>query len=255
MKFISLGTIDIKILIPVFGAITTIIYGVFIRYNPKLEILLLNPFLQTIYVTLGMILAFIPFLIMKHKSKDNKIYNEQLIKSEYYRKIKDSKNAIKKAKFKKYRFIFYSTLIVFFQSLSTVLFSQYFIYNFWIFDVVFMSLFSYLILKTKYYKHQFISIIIIVILGFGFNIIKYFQLDDTEDKLNVFGIFIQLFSEICYCLGGIFWKYTMEKTYCNPYELCFFGGVMEFILYSICLIIFCRFKLTLYGIPHPDNLI
>ena len=46
----------------------------------------------------------------------------------------------------------------------------------------------------------------------------------------------------------------MEKTYCNPYELCFFGGVMEFILYSICLIIFCRFKLTLYGIPHPDNL-
>ena len=97
--------------------------------------------------------------------------------------------------------------------------------------------------------------IIIVILGIGLNIIKYFQLDDTEDKLNVFGIFIQLFSEICYCLGGIFWKYTMEKTYCNPYELCFFGGVMEFILYSICLIIFCRFKLTLYGIPHPDNLI
>ena len=130
MKFISLGTIDIKILIPVFGAITTIIYGVFIRYNPKLEILLLNPFLQTIYVTLGMILAFIPFLIMKYKSKrDNKIYNEQLIKSEYYRKIKDRKNAIKKTKFKKYRFIFYSTLIVFFQSLSNLLLAQYFIYN------------------------------------------------------------------------------------------------------------------------------
>ena len=35
-----------------------------------------------------------------------------------------------------------------------------------------MSLFSFLILKTKYYKHQFISMIIIVILGLGLNIIS-----------------------------------------------------------------------------------
>ena len=227
------------------------------EYIPKYDILNLNPFLLYMYVALGMILAFIPFLIIKYKSKrENKIYNEQIIKSELYKQLKDNKDVIKKMKFKKYRFILYSAILSLSPKLlRALIYSTNFIYNLSFFDIIIMSLFSFLILKIKYYKHQFISMIIIVILGFGFNIIKYFQLDDTEDKLNVFGIFIQLFSEICYCLGGIFWKYTMEKTYCNPYELCFFGGVMEFILYSIYLIIFCRFKLTLYGIPHPDNLI
>ena len=257
MKFISLGTIDIKILIPVFGAITSIIYGVFMPYSPKILILIQNPFLQNIYVTLGMILAFIPFLIIRYKSKAaNKIYNnKKLTKSKLYKKLIVSKNIITKTRCKKFRFIFYSTIFDFLQTLSRVLFANYFIYNFWIFDIIFMSLFSFLILKTKYYKHQFISMIVIVILGLGLNIITYFQLDDTEDRFTLFGIFIQFISEICYCLGGIIWKYSMEKTYCDPYELCLFEGVFGFILYSICLVIFCRFELTVFGNKHPDNLI
>ena len=157
MKFISLGTINIKFLIPVVGGIINLIHNYFIRYSPKIEIINQNHFLETIYATIKMFFAFIPFLIIKYKTKaDNKIYNEQLIKSEYYRKIKDRKNAIKKAKFKKYRFILYSTLIVFLESLLATFFTQYFVYNLWIFEITFMSIFSYLILKTKYYKHQFI---------------------------------------------------------------------------------------------------
>ena len=142
MKFITLGTINIKFLIPVVGGIINLIHNYFIRYSPKIEIINQNHFLETIYASIKMFFAFIPFLIIKYKTKaDNKIYNEQLIKSEYYRKIKDRKNAIKKTKFKKYRFILYSTLIVFFQSLSNLLLAQYFIYNIWFFDIIFMSLF------------------------------------------------------------------------------------------------------------------
>ena len=210
-------------------------------------------------MALGMILAFIPFLIIKYKTKAEKkiYYNKQLIKSKLYNELIVSKNAITKVKCKKFRFVFYSTLIVFLQSLLTILFTNYFVYNFWIFDIIFMSLFSFLFLKTKYYKHQFISMISIVILGLGLNIITYFKyvnIDDTEDKLNILNLFIQFISEIFYSLIIILWKYNMEKNYCNPYELCFLEGVFEFIINSICLIIFCRFELSANGIQHPDNL-
>ena len=87
MKFISLGTIDIKFLIPVFGGIVGLISNIFMDYNPKIVIILYNPFLLSIYSTCGMILDFIPFLIIKYKSKKtNKIYNEKIIKSELYNK-------------------------------------------------------------------------------------------------------------------------------------------------------------------------
>ena len=119
-----------------------------------------------------------------------------------------------------------------------------------------MSLFSYLILKTKYYKHQFISIIIIVILGFGLNIIIYFQLDDTEeDGLNFLYIFIQFIIELCLCLDGVIMKYNLEKNYCEPYEFSLWEGVFGFILYSICLAVFCLFKLSVNDIKYPDILI
>ena len=133
MKFISLGIIDIKFLIPVLGGIIYLIYKIFIRYSPKIGIIDENPFLESIYIALGMILAFIPFLIFKHKSKvTNKIYNEKIIKSELYNKLKDKKDIIKKTKFKKYRFILYSTVFDFLDTLLVTLFNQYFAYNFWI---------------------------------------------------------------------------------------------------------------------------
>ena len=148
MKIISLGIIDRHFLIPILGGIIGLMYDIFIIYSPKYEIIVENPILDNIYVTFGMILAFIPFLILKNKSKaENKKYNEQIINSELYRKLKDSKDVFKKTKFKKYRFIIYSTL---FDSFQTLLISFLtFVYNLWIFDIIFISLFSFLILKTK----------------------------------------------------------------------------------------------------------
>ena len=105
-----------------------------------------------------------------------------------------------------------------------------------------MSLFSFLILKTKYYKHQFISMIFIVILGLGLNIIAYLKLDAIEENvLNFFDIFIKFIAEICVCLSVTLWKYNMENNYCNPYELCFWEGIFGFIIFSICLVSFCIF--------------
>ena len=254
MKIISLGIIDRHFLIPILGGIIGLMYDIFIIYSPKYEIIVENPILDNIYVTFGMILAFIPFLILKNKSKaENKKYNEQISKSELYRKLKDSKDVFKKTKFKKYRFIIYSTL---FDSFQTLLISFLtFVYNLWIFDIIFISLFPFLILKTKYYNHQFISMIFIVVLGLGLNIISYFKYDNTGEQLKSFDIFLQFISEICFCLSAVIRKYNMEKNYCNPYELCFWEGFFGFILHSICLTVFCLFALSANGIQHPNNLI
>ena len=251
MKFISIGTIDIKFLIPVVGGLVGLIYRIFIVKSPKLGIIKQNPFLRSMYVTFGMILALIPLLIIKYKSK---VGNDgQIIKSEYLKQLKDSKDAIKKTKCKKFRFILYSTIFDFLQTLLISL--VYFVYNLWIFDIIIMSLFSFLILKTKYYKHQFISMIFIIILGFGLNIIAYFKFDKTGDVIKSFSTLMQFISEISVCLMVVIMKYNMEKNYCNPYELCFWEGVFGFILNLIFLVIFCQFEISLYGIKHPDNLI
>ena len=256
MRFISLGTIDIKILIPVLGGIITLIFTSFIGYSPKIEIIELNPFLLCIYSTLGMILAFIPFLIIKYKSKrENKINNKLLIESKLYKKLIVSKNVFRKTRFKKFRFILYSTFLDFFQTLLATIFIPSYLYNLWIFDIILMSLFSFLILKTKFYKHQFISMIVIVVLGLGLNILGYFTFDNTGAELKSFDIFIQFIIEIFFCIMIVIMKYNMEKNYCNPYELCLWEGVFGFILYSICLTIFCKFELSVYGIKHPDNLV
>ena len=69
MKFISLGIIDIKFLIPIFGGIISLIYNFCIKYSPKIGIIGENTFLESIYTSLGMILAFIPYLIIKKKVK------------------------------------------------------------------------------------------------------------------------------------------------------------------------------------------
>ena len=231
MKFISLGIIDRRIWITFFGSIITLAYVFGMEYIPKYDILNLNPFLLYMYVALGMILAFIPFLIIKYKSKrENKIYNEQIIKSELYKQLKDNKDVIKKMKFKKYRFILYSAILSLSPKLlRALIYSTNFIYNLSFFDIIIMSLFSFLILKIKYYKHQFISMIIIVISGFGFNLIEYFEYNNTEYVLNFLVIFIEFISEVCFCLKVVIWKYNMEKNYCDPYELCFLEGIFEFI--------------------------
>ena len=97
--------------------------------------------------------------------------------------------------------------------------------------------------------------IVIVILGLGLNIITYFNVNGTENRLKPIDIFIKLISEISFCLLIVINKYNLEKNYANPYELCFLEGILEFIIFSICLAVFCLFRLSANDIKHPDNLI
>jgi hypothetical protein len=95
--------------------------------------------------------------------------------------------------------------------------------------------------------------IIIIILGFILNIIKYFNLGDTKNKLDPFELSMKLLSEICLSLSMVIVKYNMEKTYCSPYEICIWEGLISLILNIIILVIVNQLRVTISGIEYPNN--
>ena len=251
MKYIKFGKINKKFLIPVFGGFIVLVYKLTIPNVPKNEIISKNPFIINIYVSLGMLFALIPFIILKHRSKASSVsetQTESKLKFEllYNEQYLDNSSL-------KLKLILYSTTFDFLQGLLLNLFCSEFVYNLWIFDIILMSLFSYLILKMKLYNHQFFSMIIIIIFGFMLNIIVYFKLDDNDKKLNFLEIFIKFLCEICLSLNMVIIKYNMVKTYCSPYVICFYQGLFDLILNVIVLIIINLSGVVIAGIKYPDN--
>ena len=256
MKCINFGDVNKRLLIPIFGGIIRLIYIFLVHRNPKYEIATKNPFILNIYTSVGMIFSFIPYLILKYRSKTKSIssnasqiqskLNIEFIHSDLYEEIEIDQS-------KKYKLIICSSIFDFLQVLLLTIFCIYCNYNLWIFDILFMSLFSSLILKTKLYKHQYFSMIIIIILGFILNIIKYFNLGDTKNRLNPFELSMKLLSEICLSLSMVIVKYNMEKTYCSPYEICIWEGLICLILNIIILVIVNQLRVTISGIEYPNN--
>ena len=126
----------------------------------------LDPFIFDINKSFGFSLSFILFIIYKirNKRKNNKA-NQLLIKQNNINKISCKK---------KYLWILLLSIVVF---ISMFLDSYFWInvdnyINLWTFYIVFLSLFSYLILKNKLYKHHYISIITITIIILLNNIIS-----------------------------------------------------------------------------------
>ena len=269
MVIISIGIIKAKIFIPIFGGLIRLLGNEYRSTNPKFENLIQNPFLLSIYTEIGMILAFIPLLIIKKRTKKRvqdeivkeqaKVKNDKLIiRYEYY-------DIYQKTKYEKYKLIFISTILDFSQTILVYLFCMKFIYNLWIFDIIFISLFSYLILKTKLYKHQYFSMISIILLGFGLNIIQFFKKevdnnDNDNDNQNIFSEIISKFiGELCFCLNVVINKYNMEKIFCTSYEICMWEGLINLILFSICFVVLNviggKEGINIAGVEYPNNLL
>ena len=210
MKFISFVKVNKKFLIPLMGGIITLIIKYPINLNPKIDIISQNPFILNIYISIGMILAFVPYLILNYRIKKPKIKsNESQNKSKLNVELIAKDDYIfHKTKFNKYKLIFLSTIFDFTQTLLATIYCSGCVYNLWIFDIIFINIFSYFILKTKLYKHQYFSIIIIIILGLILNIIEYFKFDE-EEKINIFEIIMKFISEICLSFSIVISKYNI----------------------------------------------
>ena len=253
MKFIKFGKFDKKFLIPIVGGIIQLIFKYFEKNNPKYEILLQNPFLLSIYSSMGMVLAFIPYLILKYKSKSsNNISDDEPQDQSNLNLVHINQSIFEKIKNSKYKYILFQEIFDFLQTISIYFFCMDIFYNFWTFDIIFISLFSYLILKIKFYRHQYISMIIITILGILLNVLEYFK--RGEKDFDFLGIFMSFLCEIFLSILIVIAKYNMEKKYFSPYEISLWIGLIGVILYIIVLLIINKLKLEIAGIKHPDNI-
>ena len=206
---ISLGQFNKNIIFPILGGIICFFISI-ILYKSKLSD---YPIILCLSSSSGMSLSFILLIIYNHK---NKIINETIIEKE------------KKSLFiEKIKFILICASLDFTETLLLDIFCVDLKVNLWIFDIIFLVLFSYSIFEIKIYKHHYLSIFVIIITGIIIDIISGYYNDFSKN------IFIKLFAEILISFDVVMCKYAMDRKYCSPYEMCCYTGFFELILYSL----------------------
>lgn len=226
-NYISLGTLDKYIIIIIIGGIGKF-FGGFI--TSKFGNLINNhPLILGINGALGMSLSLFPFIFIRISlRKANK--NEIKLKQNKLIYTNTSKLYYRKMRIQKYLLILLSSILDFGQKFLTYLYIESIENNFWIFDTLFVNVFSIFILKIKLYKFQYLSLLIIILLGLILNIINLYNL--SGKALTVLIIFA---IEIMYSLKNVINKYSMEFNFCIPYEIGFYEGFFALIIYILLL--------------------
>ena len=107
--------------------------------------------------------------------------------------------------------------------------------NSWILEIVFILLFSYLILKFKPCNYHYISVIIIVVLGIILDLVNENLQNDIKNYFFI--LLMKYIREIIYSFHETINKYAMETKFYSVYELCFYNGLINAILLIIFSII------------------
>ena len=233
MAIISFGNINKKILFAIFGGIFKLLSDLlikFLRKSKKIEIRE-HPFILGINAGLGYCISFIPFLIFKRNYEYLKQKNFDVDKKLIYNETDDYFLEKREKKFRPWLIIAFCD---FFQKLLSFIYIS--LYNFWMFDILFILIFSHFILKVKLYKHHFISLMLIIIFGIIINIIYNIYEEISEEFF--FKILNTFIIEIIFSLQIVVAKYAMEYKLSSPYEICLFEGVFILVINLILLIIF-----------------
>ena len=230
MALISLGKINKYIIFAFLGGIAKSIAGTLLYiYKNKLK---KYPFMLGLNAGLGMTFSLIPELCLKIKNKGKNNINSSLvdkqlaINNEYYENYDKGK-----LRLKKFYIILLSAFLDCFQKVLVFLFSYSIDNNVWIFNIIFLSIFSMCILKTKLYKHQIYSSLIMVILGIFLNILILKDMQANKIPALLLSIFIEIIYSLCIVVN----KYGMEFCFCSPYEMSFYEGLFELIFNVIFL--------------------
>ena len=189
----------------------------------------LHPIIYNISISFGYSLSFILFIIFRIRNKrKNK-------KTKYMHNRQNNINKI--SWIKKFLWILLVSIIYFIAMTSESIYwingNNYI--NLWTVYIIFLSLFSYLILKKKLYKHHYVSIIIIAIIGFLYNII-YNKFSFENLKNNYIYYLTSNLNLILYCLIYVLNKYYMLYKYMKSYEILFIQGLIILVLSIITLI-------------------
>ena len=243
-SLISFGEINKNILYPIFGGLSKLIAEL-ILYESNAQINK-HPIILGLATGLGMFLSLIPYFILKKRSKSKNKNKNKIIgkKSLIYNDPDYVYN--KKKRYIKYSLILLSSVLDYFQKILSFLFTGNVNNNIWIFNILFLSLFSYLILKEKLYSYHYLSLIIIIVLGIIINIINLYDVKLKDIKYELLSIFI----EIIYSLVAVINKYVMEVSITSPYELSFYEGSFSLVINIILLIICTKYEVEIKFIPN-----
>ena len=205
-----------------------------------------HPIITTINYAFGLCLSFIFFIIYKKCNKINKNTNLALI-SKMPTKIIPSKEISKKEKF------FWILLGAFLDFIANIIYSYNWILSddvyitYWPTNILLMSIFSYFLLKTKLYKHHYLSIIFIIIIGVVYNFISGdFDLENLKN--NYIGYIVYLFAESIFSILYVLYKFFMIKKSIKSYGILFFQGLIELLFGMITLAITTKY------FPNVDSL-
>ena len=223
-KCISLGEINRYIIFIIIGAIfmsgTSIITNISQFFNPENFYIIIF----TLANSLGLSLSFILVIIYKKSNKVNKVNKLELI--------------IKNHKKEKFLWILFVSIIDYISTIFSFLLYKpiYSLFIFWTSDILSLSLISYIIFKVKLYKHHYLSIIIIMILGLLYDIkTEIFTYENFKNNYLevIYNIIEKIFADFSYIL----YKYYMINKYIKYHEIMFYEGIIELILSIITLII------------------
>ena len=198
---------------------------------------------------IGMSLSIIPLIIVKTKSRRDKTNDKS--KENQQLSLKGTRISLgdvnyiekydkKKLRIQKYLILLACAFLDFAQKFLSFFLKSLIINNIWMFNIIFISIFDYFILRAKLYKHQYISCIIIVLLGIAATVIGL--LGETG---NIpLKLFLCIGIEIMYSLAIVLAKFLMDYRSCTPYEVTFYEGIFALIVNSILLAIFTNKPIT-----------
>ena len=233
MAFIGLGKINTNLIPIIIGCIFCFLNRLLNQYEGTK--LLENVMLTNIFISFSDIFTIIPYIIFKIRSK--KIYkpeNKEVIPNE--------------TKETKFEFLYEETYDIedevegkgkFIVLIGVIFFVNYFIFvyifalktNTWIMYILFTSIFYYLFFKSKLYRHHYLSIVIILIIGLVINFVEGNIQKDFKENFKL--ILLSFLRIILLSLNYVLIKYTMEKKYASPYEIGFYNGLINLILFII----------------------
>ena len=225
MVCLSLGKIDKNIIPILIGCIFEIICSVLIKYD--VFTFYNHLIITTLYGTIFQVFAFIPFIILEIRMKNNKIKDDSVVNNKTTYIYTDNQKEITKHK---YLFIFLSSTLFLVEEIM-LFYTINLKVNYWVLDIIAYCLINYLIFDIKLYKHHYLSIIIIILTGLILDIsLEHLQ----NDIINNWPLdLLRLLREIIYSMHIVTQKYTMEKKFCSVYELTGFNGIFLIIFLII----------------------
>ena len=226
MGFISLGKIDRNIIPIITGGIFHFSSRLLFRVETQLFTQKIFPNLLASFCRL---FTLVPKLMSKLKTK--KCCNFNWRHNSFELIYGDRKEEITKGKWK---YILLSAVLVFIQGIL-LLYTYQIKTNSWIWDILITCFFYYLIFKIRLYKHHYLSIVLIILIGLFIDLfLGNLQNDITK---NIFLLLLRFSREILYSLIDVNNKYVMEKKYCSVYDLSLYTGIIDVILYVLFAVI------------------